>query len=96
MRILRLADKKKGGMEKLYYFVLQADRVLPKYLKIAEQTADAWITEEHKEVLDKTDDLASMEEDDDEYESDSEDEGDEAVVEGEEDQDYEEDCEDEE
>ncbi len=36
MRILCLADTKTAGMDKLYYFVLQGDRVLPKYLKSAE------------------------------------------------------------
>ena len=64
MRILRLADKKTAGMDKLYYFVLQADRVLPKYLKLAERTEDSWMTDEHKEVMDGTDDLASQHVDD--------------------------------
>ena len=64
MRILRLADKKTAGMDKLYYFVLQADRVLPKYLKLAERTEDSWMTDEHKEVMDGTDDLASQQVDD--------------------------------
>ena len=32
MRILRLADKKLTAMDKLYFYVLQAKRMLPKYL----------------------------------------------------------------
>ena len=32
MRILRLADQKVVAMDKLYFYVLQAERMLPKYL----------------------------------------------------------------
>ena len=64
MRILCLADKKTAVMDKLYYFVLQADHILPKYLKLAEQTEDSWVTDKHKKVMDGTDDLASQEVDD--------------------------------
>lgn len=37
MRVLRLADQKTPGMDKLYYYVLQADRMLPKWLTDAEE-----------------------------------------------------------
>jgi hypothetical protein len=37
MRVLRLADLKTPAMDKLYYYVLQADRMLLKYLKEAEE-----------------------------------------------------------
>ena len=32
MRVLRLADQKSPAMDKLYFYVLQADAMLPKYL----------------------------------------------------------------
>jgi len=32
MRVLRLADQKTPAMDKLYFYVLQADAMLPKYL----------------------------------------------------------------
>jgi len=37
MRVLRLADQKTPAMDKLYYYVLQADRMLLQYLKEAEE-----------------------------------------------------------
>jgi hypothetical protein len=37
MHILQLADQKTPAMDKLYYYVLQADRMLPKWLKNAEE-----------------------------------------------------------
>jgi hypothetical protein len=37
MRVLRLADQKTPAMDKLRYYVLQADRMLPKWLKDAEE-----------------------------------------------------------
>jgi len=61
MRTLRLADCKGPGMDKLYYYVMQADRCNPKYLKHAEQLEDApWMTDDVIEVLDSTKDAASF------------------------------------
>ena len=37
MCILQLADQKTLAIDKLYYYVLQADRMLPKWLKDAEE-----------------------------------------------------------
>ena len=37
MCVLRLADQKTPAMDKLYYYVLQADRMLLQYLKEAEE-----------------------------------------------------------
>jgi hypothetical protein len=36
MRVLRLADQQVPGMEKLYYYVLQTDRMLLRWLPDAE------------------------------------------------------------
>jgi hypothetical protein len=36
MRILRLADQKIHAMDKLHYYVCQTDKLLAKYVKIAE------------------------------------------------------------
>ncbi len=37
MRVLQLADQKTPDMDKLYYYVLQTDRMLPKWLTDAEE-----------------------------------------------------------
>ena len=41
MRVLRLADQKSPAMDKLYYFVLQTDRMLPLWLDDAEQKEES-------------------------------------------------------
>ena len=69
LRILRLGDCKTPGMDKLLYYVLQADCLLPMHLKSAEEYGEKFLTEEVTEVLDSTNDLASIdcEAGDDEY-----------------------------
>ena len=37
MRVLRLADQKVPAMDKLYYYVMQTDRMLPMYIADAEK-----------------------------------------------------------
>jgi hypothetical protein len=46
MRVLRLADQKTPAMDKLYYFVLQTDRMLPLWLDDAEQKEESILTSE--------------------------------------------------
>ena len=46
MRLLRLADQKTPAMDKLYYYVLQTDQMLPKYLQDAEECARVFMTKE--------------------------------------------------
>ena len=60
MRVLRLADRKIPGMDKLLFYTLQADRVVPKYLKAAEAFGKTFLTNEVVEVLESTTDLASV------------------------------------
>ncbi len=67
MRILRLADRKIPGMDKLYYYVLQADRVVPQYLTQAEEFGDAFLTEEVVEVFESTKDAARQSFEESEY-----------------------------
>jgi hypothetical protein len=42
MLVLCLADQKTPAMDKLYYYVLQTDRMLPKYLQDAEEHATSF------------------------------------------------------
>ena len=47
MRVLRLADQKTPAMDKLYYYVLQTDRMLPKYLEEAENLANKFLNNDN-------------------------------------------------
>ena len=80
MRILQLADKKMAAMDMLYYFVLQADCILPKYLAEAEKFGETWMSEEVKEILDTKTNAASIHYE--EEEEDSDDKEDEPAWEG--------------
>ena len=71
MRVLRLADMKTPGMDKLEFFVRQADRILPLYLNQAEEQGNGLLSDAIVSILEATDDAASGELGDD---SDSEDE----------------------
>ena len=73
MRILRLADQKTAAMDKLYYYIKQADRVAPLYLAQAE-TYHKKLSDDVASIIKCTDDLASQtlddEEDDDDDDND--------------------------
>jgi hypothetical protein len=81
MRILRLADQKQAAMDKLHYYVLQTDELLPKYLKVAESDSGRILS------VDETHDALSTmmgirdeytnESDDEEVDGDTDDEDDE-------------------
>ena len=82
MRLLRLADQKVPAMDKLHYFVMQANRIMPKYLFEAEHHS-ASLTEGIKDIIKDTTDLASQKvegeeqgEDEVEYDVDSDDDDD--------------------
>lgn len=51
MRILQLADPKTPAMDKLYYYVLQTDKQLPKWMKIAEDHGYELLTDPVLEVM---------------------------------------------
>ena len=73
MRVLRLADQKVAAMDKLHFFVCQANTVMPRYLAEAEHHAAQLLTPAIKAVLADKTDLASQavdnEEEDDSNES---------------------------
>ena len=46
MGLLRLADQKTPAMDKLYFYVLQTDRMLPKYLQDAEDRTTVFLTKQ--------------------------------------------------
>ena len=50
--MLRLADHKTPVMDKLYYYVLQTDQMLPKYLDDAEERATMFVTDSTISVMD--------------------------------------------
>jgi hypothetical protein len=45
MRVLRLADQKSPAMDKLYYYVIQTDQMLLKYIADAEERGGVLLTE---------------------------------------------------
>ena len=51
MRLLRLADQKIAAMDKVYYYVLQTDRMLPFWLDDAQKHAAHLITDETVQVF---------------------------------------------
>jgi hypothetical protein len=53
MRVLHLADQKTPAMDKLYYYVLQTDRMLPKYLQDAKECSTSFLTNVTISVMDR-------------------------------------------
>ena len=73
MHVLRIADQKTPAMEKLFYFVLQTDLMIPKWIKDAEYHSNKLFPPGVKNILEDTKDAASVavesdDEDDDHYE----------------------------
>jgi len=70
MRVLRLADQKTPAMDKLYYYVLQTDRMLPKYLEEAQNLANKFLTNYNVTAMARpsTAGLSSLRNDDDDGE----------------------------
>ncbi len=76
MQVLHLADQKTPAMDKLYYYVLQTDRMLPKYLDDAKEHATMFLTYSTISAMDRlstsglnaarSEDAGEDEEDDDE------------------------------
>jgi hypothetical protein len=71
MRILRLADQKTAAMDKLFFYIKQADRVAPLYLAQAETYRNK-LTINVLSVMSSTDDLASQMLDNDDEEEEME------------------------
>jgi hypothetical protein len=73
MRVLRLADQKSAAMDKLYYYVLQTDRMLEKYITDAEERADLLLTQNTREAMDTTQPAGTSdaEEEEDDFNEDS-------------------------
>ena len=68
MRVLRLADQKSPAMDKLYYYVLQTDEMLLKYIADAEERGGVLLTESTLEGMESR--SAGISDDDMEDESD--------------------------
>jgi hypothetical protein len=76
MRVLCLADQKTPAIDKLYYYVLQTDRMLPKYLQDAEECATRFLTDVTISAMDRLSSaglLAACSEDAEEDEEDNDD-----------------------
>jgi hypothetical protein len=76
MRVLRLADQKSPAMDKLYYYVLQTDAMLPKYLGDLEGHSNGFLT---SETIASMMSVPSAGDSDSEDNDDSSDDGDEDV-----------------
>lgn len=94
MRLLRLADTKTPAMamDKLEFYVLQADHMLPWYLDKEERLGNGLLSEDVRTVLKATNDTASIDCDDEDDNDDNDDDiveeaADEAEVEAEADED---------
>ena len=59
MRVLRLADQKVAAMDKLHFFVCQANSIMPRYLAEAEHHSTDLLTAAIEAVLADETDLAS-------------------------------------
>ena len=78
MRVLRLADQKKPAMDKLFYYLSQTDRMLPKYLGDVEERLASLLSDATINTIDSStfsagvsdDDSDSSNEDDNDDESD--------------------------
>ena len=75
MRVLRLSDQKTPAMDKLYYYVLQTDQMLPKYLDDAEKLSKKFLTSDNVFIMDRpsTAGLTSLANDDNDGEDDNDD-----------------------
>lgn len=75
MRVLRLADQKSAAMDKLYYYVLQTDRMLQKYITDAEERADVLLSQNTWEAMETTQPagMSDSEEEEDDFDEDSSD-----------------------
>ena len=58
MRLLRLADQKVPAMDKLYFFVLQSERMIEKWIEDAEGKKDL-LGGGLKDIIEETQDEAS-------------------------------------
>ena len=60
MRLLHLANQKVAAIDKLYYYVLQTDRMLPFWLNDAEQHAVYLMTDEMEQAFEGEDDTVNV------------------------------------
>ena len=65
MRVLRLADQKKPAMDKLFYYVSQTDRMLPKYLGDVEERSASLMSDATINAIDTSTFSAGVSDDDD-------------------------------
>ena len=75
MRVLRLADQKLAAMDKLYYYILQTDRMLQKYITDAEEQADVLLAQNTWKAMETTQPTGTSdaEEEEDDFDEDSSD-----------------------
>jgi hypothetical protein len=59
MRLLCLADQKVSAIDKLYYYVLQTDRMLPFWLNDAQQHAAHLLSDETVQAFERGDDTVN-------------------------------------
>ena len=75
MRVLRLADQKNPAMDKLFYYVSQTDRMLPKYLGDVEERLASLMSDATINAIDTSTFSAGVSDDDDSDGSDEDENG---------------------
>ena len=59
MTLIRISDQKTSSMDKLYYFFLQTNRIIPIWLEYAEDQSKRLLTDVLKNILADTKDAES-------------------------------------
>ena len=76
MRVLRLADQKTPAMDKLFYYVSQTDRMLPKYLGNVQERSGRLLSDATINAIDTSTFSAGVSDDDDDSDGSDEDDDD--------------------
>ena len=76
MRVLQLADQKTPAMDKLFYYVSQTDRMLPKYLGDVQERSARLLSDATINTIDTSTFSAGVSDDDDDSDSSDEDDDD--------------------
>jgi hypothetical protein len=76
MQVLRLADQKTPAMDKLFYYVSQTDRMLPKYLGDVQEHSARLLSDATINAIDTSTFSAGVSDDDDDSDGSDEDDDD--------------------
>ncbi len=80
MPVLRLADPKLAAMDKLYYYILQTDRMLQKYITDAEEQADVLLAQNTWKAMETTQPTGTSDDEEEEDDIDKDNDGEDVDV----------------